>query len=227
MKDRDIFGWIIVGINWYVIIILGGCLNIAAGLLKRLHDLWLILRGEKKEQNYYVTHSLKKLGLSFITLILASIIMVLTIFLITPAAMGIQHLLRSVFKGKNQAEIFKKGSFKDGKKWYDGIIYSSGVDPELKEARTVLLKLIPENSRVIDICCGTGELVFYLADKCDYALGIDHSSKMISFAEEKKKDRKHTNVDFSFANAAGLSDIPENHYGVILWMNFSILTFII
>jgi ubiquinone/menaquinone biosynthesis C-methylase UbiE len=65
---------------------------------------------------------------------------------------------------------------------------------------------------VIDICCGTGELVFSLANKCDRVFGVDHSSKMITYAKKEKVKRGHTNVDFSHANAMNLSEFQKNEF---------------
>jgi len=212
MKDRDIFGWIVVGVNWYTIIVLGGIIVFVTGFLKRIHDLWLILWRDKDETKYYINQSLKKLLISFLPLFLAAIINILTIILVMPFLMGLQHLIRIAFKKDDKIEKDGEDSFKDGKKWYDGIIYSAGVDPGLKDTRQTILNLVSENSQVIDICCGTGELVFTLANKCDRVVGVDYSSKMIAFAKNQKASRSFVNVDFSLENAMDLSKFKEKEF---------------
>jgi ubiquinone/menaquinone biosynthesis C-methylase UbiE len=101
---------------------------------------------------------------------------------------------------------------KDGKRWYDGIIYATGVDPGLKDVRNSVLDMVPEGSQVVDICCGTGELAFLLSHKCRSVSGVDHSSKMISYANIETKIRGIENVVFSQANAMDLSEFGENEF---------------
>jgi len=212
MKNRDFFGWMVVGVNWYTVLVIGGIIVLVTGILHRIHDLWLILWHEKSEDKYYINKSLKKLLISFLPLFLGAIINILTIILIMPFLMGLQHLMRTFFKRNDKIENAGEDSFKDGKKWYDGIIYSAGVDPGLKDARQTILNLAPENSQVIDICCGTGELVFTLANKCDRVIGVDHSSRMIAFAKSQKTNRSFVNVDFLLENAMDLSKFQENEF---------------
>jgi SAM-dependent methyltransferase len=58
---------------------------------------------------------------------------------------------------------------------------------------------------VIDICCGTGALVFDIAKRCEYVTGVDLSSGMIKYANKEKEDRGLTNVEFVHADATNLS----------------------
>ena len=48
--------------------------------------------------------------------------------------------------------------------------------------------LVPENKRVIEIGCGTGDLLFKL--KSSYGLGVDISEKMIELARQKSSNPK-------------------------------------
>jgi hypothetical protein len=68
MKERDAFGWFIVGLNWYTIIVIGGLLAFVSGLLRRIHDFWLIVRKEEDIQKYNISHDPKRLLISLVTL---------------------------------------------------------------------------------------------------------------------------------------------------------------
>ena len=211
MKNRDFLGWLVIGINWYVILVIGGLITITLGLYHRFYDLWLLARKEPNESKYHISKSPKKLLTSFVTLFLGFIINILIITLILPILMGLQHLSRKIFS-KNISVNFSKTAFKDMQKWYDGIIYASGVDPSLKDVRAKFFDLVPEKSEIIDICCGTGELVFLLAKKCKKVVGIDHSSKMINYAKNEKSDRGIANVEFFHMNAVNLSEFTDKQF---------------
>lgn len=212
MKNRDLFGWMVVGANWYTIIVVGGIISIVSGILKRLHDVWLLMRREENEHKYLINKSPKKLLISLVTLFLGIIINIMNIILVMLFLMGLQHLVRISLKKIHKTAYAGESSSKDGKKWYDGIIYASGIDPHLKDARETIHGLISDNSKVIDICCGTGELVFSLANKCERVFGVDHSSKMIAYAKKEKANRGLANVNFSQANAMNLSEFQKNDF---------------
>lgn len=205
MKNRDVFGWMVVGINWYTILIIGGTVNLIIGVILRLHDFGYLLFRVKDAEKYYISNRLRKLLISCVTPFLGLVINILTIIPVIPALMGLQHLARKAFQGKDEAVDAAREDFSDGKQWYDGIIFSAGIDPGQKDVRNEISELVPENSRVIDICCGTGKLAFTLADKCEYVCGIDHSSKMIDFAKSEKVRLNCENVDFEHANAMNLA----------------------
>lgn len=56
--------------------------------------------------------------------------------------------------------------------------------------------LIKESDSVLDIGCGAGKYSIVISDKCKSILGIDISSKMIKFANDKAKEFNKTNVNF-------------------------------
>ncbi len=70
--------------------------------------------------------------------------------------------------------------------WY----YSRGWGEEYhRNARPVferhILPSIPEGGRVLDVCCGSGDLSAYLAERGFCVTGIDGSAEMLRFAREK------------------------------------------
>ncbi len=67
-------------------------------------------------------------------------------------------------------------------------IYNKHWGPYASQAMTILDELLldklPEQSQVLDLCCGTGQLS-HLLSECGYQItGIDASPEMIHFAQE-------------------------------------------
>jgi ubiquinone/menaquinone biosynthesis C-methylase UbiE len=58
--------------------------------------------------------------------------------------------------------------------------------------------------RVLDVCCGTGDQVFYYTKEGIIAFGIDLDSNMISKAENDKRKKNAKNVFFQTADATKL-----------------------
>tara|TARA_B100000242_G_C42981112_1_gene455395 strand:+ start:201 stop:1127 length:927 start_codon:yes stop_codon:yes gene_type:complete len=93
------------------------------------------------------------------------------------------------------------------KEHYDKIanIYEENLEyPHTKEYMTYLDKQflnLFENHKInilAELCCGTGEAVKMLKKHYDYAVGIDVSEKMLSFAYDKKNKK---NIQFIQADA--------------------------
>ncbi len=89
------------------------------------------------------------------------------------------------------------------KHWYDGLFYSLVIDKGGVELRNKISNFIRKDSNVIDVACGTGELVFKLAGKCNQVVGVELSSKMFKFAKSKND---YSNIKFYHMSAANLSN---------------------
>ncbi|PAB58398.1 demethylmenaquinone methyltransferase [Anaeromicrobium sediminis] len=66
---------------------------------------------------------------------------------------------------------------------------------------------VVENSKMLDVCCGTGDFSLMLSlerDKKIRVTGLDFSENMISVAREKKEKLKLDNVEFVHGNAMEL-----------------------
>lgn len=96
--------------------------------------------------------------------------------------------------------------------YYDGYIYRKLVDSANKQLRLIIAGEIKLLSSIIDIGCGTGALVFELAKYCSVVVGIDASSKMITFAEERKQKEKIKNVYFSHGGIDYLSRQSDKQF---------------
>ena len=85
-------------------------------------------------------------------------------------------------------------------------LYSIFIDPFLRDIRTYISKFsgMKRGDKVLDVCCGTGDQVFYYGKRSIIATGVDLSPKMIKTAEKRKEKSGLTNVSFRVANAKQL-----------------------
>ncbi len=100
----------------------------------------------------------------------------------------------------------------DNNHWYDGKLYNYLIDPYTESTRKIISGLIEENSKVIDIGCGTGSLVFYLSNKCRYILGIELSEKMVDYANSLKEKNNIFNVEFIHGDANKIYNLTEEKF---------------
>ena len=101
---------------------------------------------------------------------------------------------------------------KNKKSWYDGKFYDKFIAPNQDTGFKRIYTLIPENSSVIDIGCGTGRLALQLANSCKSVTGVDISLKNINVAKTKLKSSYFDNVSFVHADANNLSLIESQKY---------------
>lgn len=98
------------------------------------------------------------------------------------------------------------------KSWYDGRFYDVFIAPNQDKSFRTIKNIIPENSSVMDLGCGTGRLVFQLADHCSKATGVDVSLKNIHVAESKMKSGNFNNVSFIHSDFNQLSPSKPEKY---------------
>jgi ubiquinone/menaquinone biosynthesis C-methylase UbiE len=91
--------------------------------------------------------------------------------------------------------------------------YASVVDPILKDLRICVTKLleIQADDRVLDVCCGTGNQVFYYEQEGAIATGVDDNSKMLKISEKNKNKQRLKNVTFHLASATKLP-FPDDYF---------------
>ena len=84
--------------------------------------------------------------------------------------------------------------------------YSTIIDPLLRDIRIFVPKFagMKTGDRVLDVCCGTGNQVFYYTKEGIIAFGIDLDSNMISKAENDKRKKNAKNIFFRTADATKL-----------------------
>jgi len=91
----------------------------------------------------------------------------------------------------------------------------------LSGVRKKIDNLIDSKKAVIDIGCGTGELVFHLARKSTNILGIDTNPEMIKYAREKGKKLKIQNIEFKKINANDIKQrLSEKYFDYAVFSMF-------
>ncbi|MCG7904348.1 MAG: class I SAM-dependent methyltransferase [Candidatus Thiodiazotropha weberae] len=86
-------------------------------------------------------------------------------------------------------------------------IKSKAADRVLAPLRKELLALMDHGSSVIEIGCGTGDLIFQSASKIQSGYGVDLDRDMINYAEGKRREKQLNHITFECINALNLSDI--------------------
>ena len=84
--------------------------------------------------------------------------------------------------------------------------YSNVIDPLLKDLRDFTVKFSKANrgDNILDICCGTGDQLFYFVKSGVEAVGIDINPKMIEIAKKRKNRLGIKNISFSVADATNI-----------------------
>lgn len=85
-------------------------------------------------------------------------------------------------------------------------IKSRAADRILAPLRNELLELIEQNSSLIEIGCGTGDLLFKSAEKIREGHGIDLDCDMIDYARDKRLEKNLNHINFECINALELTD---------------------
>lgn len=78
---------------------------------------------------------------------------------------------------------------------------------------------IQENSKILDVCCGTGDFTFMLSLETDNKIeiiGLDFSENMLSVARKKNEELKLENVEFVHGNAMELPYEDNTFDGVVI-----------
>jgi SAM-dependent methyltransferase len=112
------------------------------------------------------------------------------------------------------AESGEKMKIAGKNQWYDGYLYGWFFDPVETANRRMILDFIPEDSTVLDVCCGTGRLALDLAGKCRHVTGVDISRRMLDFSQKQKKRRGIKNLDIVFGDSTRLKQYVDRFYDV-------------
>jgi len=108
---------------------------------------------------------------------------------------------------------------KNKKSWYDGHFYDKFIAPNQDSGYQKIHGIIPKESSVIDVGCGTGRLSFQLADYCSKVIGVDVSLKNINVAEWKKQSSDFVNVEFVHSDVNSFStDNVKYDFAVFSYM---------
>lgn len=97
-----------------------------------------------------------------------------------------------------------------------GFVYSTIIDPLLKNLRKRVSLEINKGDTVIDIACGTGAQLFEIADKAKSVTGIDLSASMVSYAAKRAKAQHIKNASFVVGDATDLSIFYQQKFDVAI-----------
>jgi SAM-dependent methyltransferase len=96
--------------------------------------------------------------------------------------------------------------------FYDGWLYHLFVDPVLRRVHRLVRSQVKPGSTLIDIGCGTGELLFSLADVGSDLVGVETSRGMWSFANRQALTRGFNNVQILFGDGAKLEKFSTGFF---------------
>ncbi len=105
--------------------------------------------------------------------------------------------------------------------WYDGWFYDRIIAPNQDRLFGQISNLIKEQSTVIDVGCGTGRLVFTLADRSKSVLGIDLSRRNVKRAQWNLHHRPNQKLSFQHRSLSEI--IREEH----IYFDYAVLTYVI
>jgi len=80
-------------------------------------------------------------------------------------------------------------------------------DRVLASVREQIIQIFDENSTVLDMGCGTGDLLIRAAPKIKSGLGIDLNKSLVNFANQTKEKKKISNINFLHQDIHQANDI--------------------
>jgi len=95
---------------------------------------------------------------------------------------------------------------------YNGWIYHLAVDPVLGRARRLVRSRVRRGSSLIDMGCGTGALLFSLADWCSDLVGVELSGRMWCYGRRRSEALGLTGVRLIRGDATKLEAFPDGSF---------------
>jgi SAM-dependent methyltransferase len=96
--------------------------------------------------------------------------------------------------------------------FYQGWLYHFLVDPLLRKVHRLMRSQVKPGSTLIDIGCGTGELLFSLAEVGSELVGVETSKRMWSFANRQARTRGFNNVQILFGDGEKLDNFSAGSF---------------
>lgn len=109
----------------------------------------------------------------------------------------------------------------DKKHWYDGKFYDRLIAPNQDKLFEQIKEIIKDNSKVLDVGCGTGRLAFQLSEKCEMIVGLDLSSTNISVADTNLKINPKPNISFVHGDVKKIKREYDDKF------DYAVLTYVI
>jgi SAM-dependent methyltransferase len=112
--------------------------------------------------------------------------------------------------------------FKDYAAYYDLLYKDKNYAKEAELIHQLIQKQLPGAKKILNLGCGTGNHDFYLTDNGYDITGIDLSEEMIELANDKKKEKKITNIDFRVGDVRSIR--IEKKFDVVISL-FHVLSY--
>jgi len=96
--------------------------------------------------------------------------------------------------------------------FYEGGLYHLLIDPTLVRLRRLIRGQVKPGTTLIDFGCGTGELLFFLADWCSDLVGVETSKRMWSYGSRRARSRGHNKVRLIYGDGARLDNLPTGSF---------------
>ena len=96
--------------------------------------------------------------------------------------------------------------------FYEGWLYHFLVDPLLRRVHRLVRSQVKPGSTLIDIGCGTGQLLFSLAEVGSELVGVETSNRMWSFANRQARTRGFNNVQILFGDGTKLANYSAGFF---------------
>jgi len=95
-------------------------------------------------------------------------------------------------------------------------VYNRHWGPYAAQALAILDKLVtkdlPEGARILDLCCGTGQLAHILTTRGYQVIGIDASEEMLHFSRKNAPDAEFILADARHFKQTGIYDCVISTY---------------
>jgi ubiquinone/menaquinone biosynthesis C-methylase UbiE len=91
-------------------------------------------------------------------------------------------------------------------------VYKLFIDPMLRNLRSKVASLIPEDSSVIEIASGTGAQSLVLANKCRKVVGIDIDESNTISASKRAENLNLGNITYHTADGGDLNFISDKEF---------------
>ncbi len=98
-------------------------------------------------------------------------------------------------------------------RFYDGGPYAATLDRLLGRLHQLVADAVEPAGRVLDVGCGTGDMVWRLAPKAEEVVGIELSPAMVDFANDRLAERSLSQVSFVLGDVTrAFADRPDDHF---------------